>query len=78
MHTGGGGLQSDRQNETTSMQALRQSVIAGAEVTFTVVPLGTEVRIGVDRDLDGCFDRDEIDLGFDPEDDTSTPPPTDC
>ncbi|MCH9649319.1 MAG: hypothetical protein K0U98_13850 [Deltaproteobacteria bacterium] len=78
VHTGDGALQSDRQSETTSILALRQSVIAGAEVTFTVVPLGTEVRIGVDRDLDGCFDRDEIDLGFDPADDTSTPPPADC
>jgi hypothetical protein len=37
-------------------------------MTFTVVPRGTETRLGLDRDLDGWRDRDELDLGTDPAD----------
>ncbi len=46
---------------------------AGAEVTFTLVPAGSESRIGVDRDEDGFFDRDELDAGSNPADPASTP-----
>jgi len=45
----------------------------GAELTFTAVPSGSEVRIGVDRDEDGFFDRDELDAGSNPADPVSTP-----
>ena len=45
----------------------------GAELTFTAVPPGSEVRIGVDRDEDGFFDRDELDAGSNPADPVSTP-----
>jgi hypothetical protein len=37
------------------------------------VPSGSEVRIGVDRDEDGIFDRDELDDGTDPADPNSPP-----
>ena len=46
-------------------------------LTFTVVPPGTGIRLGVDRDEDGSLDRTEIDYGFDPADPRSignTPP----
>ena len=40
----------------------------GAELTLTVVPAGTERRMGADRDADGWFDRDELAAGSDPAD----------
>jgi YVTN family beta-propeller protein len=71
--SGGGVMQSDRAAETISPADLRLSAGAGAEVTFTVVPKGTETRIGIDRDEDGYYDRDEIDACSDPADAASTP-----
>ena len=52
---------------------LRLTAALGSEITITVVPRGTATRIGVDRDLDGFFDRDEIDACSDPADPASTP-----
>jgi hypothetical protein len=45
----------------------------GSELTLTVVPKGSEDRIGIDRDLDGAFDRDEIAACSDPTDAESLP-----
>ena len=45
----------------------------GFELTFTAVPLGTELRLGVDRDGDGFLDRDELDAGSDPASSFSVP-----
>ena len=42
-------------------------------VVHTLVPLGSGVRISVDRDLDGFFDQDEIAACADPADPDSTP-----
>jgi hypothetical protein len=57
----------------TSTAALVASASAGHEVTFTGVLLGTEIRLGIDRDEDGWLDRDELDQGFDPGDPNSHP-----
>jgi len=38
-----------------------------------VVPWGTQTRMGIDRDEDGFFDRDELDGCADPADPTSVP-----
>ncbi len=65
--------QSDRAAETISAAALRALAAPGAELSYTAVPYGTQVRIGVDRDRDGFFDRDERDAGTDPSDPTSYP-----
>jgi YVTN family beta-propeller protein len=66
-------FQSDRAIEQwTEAQVLAGSA-PGSELTYTVVPTGTEVRCGVDRDADGFFDGDEIDAGSDPADPNSTP-----
>jgi hypothetical protein len=43
----------------------------GQERTYTCVPVGSGERIGVDRDLDGCFDTDELRNGSDPADPAS-------
>ena len=65
-------FQSDRAAEQATLVELFAAAGPGQEFTWTVVPLGSEVRIGADRDEDGYFDRDEIDAGFDPAD------PRDC
>jgi len=66
-------FQSDRRDETSSAGALAAGTRPGNELTFTVVPKGCEWRLGVDRDGDGAFDRDELDAGSDPADAGSGP-----
>ncbi len=45
-----------------------------APVTYTAVPVGSGERIGLDADLDGCFDLTEVRRGYDPRDAGSRPP----
>ncbi len=66
-------MQSDRAGEQVTIDDLRLAAGRRAEITFTVVPAGAEGRIGVDRDEDGFFDRDELDACSDPADPLSTP-----
>ncbi|MBL8861224.1 MAG: hypothetical protein JNK02_04350 [Planctomycetes bacterium] len=72
-YLGGGNWQSDRAGEASTTAALTGASGAGAELTFTVVPRLSQTRIGIDRDLDGWYDRDELDLGTDPADAASYP-----
>jgi DNA-binding beta-propeller fold protein YncE len=72
LHTKGR-FQSDRLAQKLSAAALFAAASPGSELTFTVVPAGAAQRIGVDRDSDGFFDRDELDAGSDPADPASTP-----
>jgi hypothetical protein len=65
--------QSDRRGETLTRAALELLAGVGSELTVTVVPKGTERRIGIDRDADFFFDRDELDAGTDPADLESRP-----
>jgi hypothetical protein len=60
-----GKFQSDRTAETLLPSELRQLAAVGNELTYTVVPRGSGRRIGIDRDEDGYFDRDELDFGSD-------------
>jgi hypothetical protein len=53
--------------------ALRALAGTGSELTYTGVPPGTGLRIGIDRDEDGAFDRTEIAAGSDPTDPASLP-----
>jgi len=68
--TAGGLFQSDRAGDPAISDAtLRgQATAAGQERTYLCVPLGSGSRVGVDRDEDGFFDRDELDAGSDPAD----------
>lgn len=66
-------FQSDLEVQVVSQVVLLSAAQPGAELTFTAVPFGEEVRLGVDRDLDGAFDRDEALAGSDPADPDSTP-----
>jgi len=72
-YIGSGQFQSDRANEILSASALISSAANGAEMTFTAVPDGTQTRIGIDRDEDGYFDRDELDACSDMADPLVTP-----
>jgi hypothetical protein len=70
-----GSFQSDRDSESepnaASLRALANTV--GQQLTFTAVPPGSGTRMGVDRDEDGFYDRDELDLGSDPANPLSIP-----
>jgi len=70
-----GTFRSDRAGEPalTDAQLRGHATTPGQERTYLCVPPGSGARVGVDRDEDGFFDRDEIDLGSDPADPSSTP-----
>ncbi len=55
-------FQSDRKTEVLSAASLRALAAVGSEQTYTVVPAGSGERIGIDRNADGIFDRDALDL----------------
>jgi len=75
-----GQFQSDRAAESPIADATLRghATTAGQERTYLCVPPGSGVRVGVDRDEDTYFDRDELDAGSDPADAGSVPlpPPT--
>ncbi|MBY0111354.1 MAG: hypothetical protein K2Y21_00925 [Phycisphaerales bacterium] len=56
--TGGGNFKSDT-NTTITSAALKALAGAGSEQTWTVVPKGSETRLGIDRDLDGILNGNE-------------------
>lgn len=70
-----GTFQPDRAGETPWTDTALRAIAAtpGQELTYTAVPLGSAIRLGVDRDEDTFFDRDELDAGSDPADPNSTP-----
>jgi len=71
-----GAFRSDRQSEPTLAPAALLALAApGSELTYTLVPAGSQTRLGVDRDLDGFLDRDEVDAGSDPANPASVPSP---
>ncbi|HMG23184.1 MAG TPA: hypothetical protein VK607_17735, partial [Kofleriaceae bacterium] len=74
-YAGGGRFQPDRKaRPLINDQTLRKQVaLSGGELTYTCVPLGSGVRIGIDRDLDGVLDGDELAAGSDPADPASVP-----
>src|SRR4029079_9652003 len=63
----------DRAGETISVDDLPALAQPGRELTYTIVPRGTGLRIGIDRDADGFFDRTELELGSDPASADSVP-----
>ncbi len=68
---GSNSFQMDRAGEVLTQAQLFALAAPGAELTFTVVPFGSQTRLGVDRDLDGDFDQDEVLAGSDPMDPSS-------
>lgn len=75
LYLGGGRFRPDRQARSSILDRhLRHLVTGGGvELTYTCVPAGSGIRIGIDRDLDGALDGDERAAGSDPADPGSTP-----
>jgi hypothetical protein len=69
-----GTFRSDRSTEPALADAaLRARPAHGNPLTYTCVPPGSGVRIGIDRDEDGIADRDEVDRCGDPDDPSRMP-----
>jgi YVTN family beta-propeller protein len=68
-------FQPDRASEPRlSKTALRALALDGSELTWFGVPPGSGLRMALDRDRDGYYDRDEIDAGSSPANPAQTPP----
>lgn len=74
--TAAGTFQTDRAGDPLLSDATVRAYAAtpGQELTYTAVPPGSGVRIGIDRDSDGFLDSDERDAGSDPANPLSIPP----
>ncbi len=72
-YQGTGMFQSDRATEVLTLEQLVAVGGPGNRLTFTAVPTPNADRVGLDRDQDGAFDRDELDVCSDPADASSTP-----
>jgi hypothetical protein len=70
-----GQFQTDRVSDPllSDTQLRGFAATAGQELTYTCVPPGEGMRVGIDRDLDGCPDRSELDAGTDPANPLSVP-----
>lgn len=68
-----GQFQSDKTNENYAPAALLALAAPGSELTYTLVPNGSQQRIGFDRDGDGFRDGDERLLCSSAADAASTP-----
>ena len=68
-----GTYQSDALDEMWDQAFLDQISDSSMPVVYTLVPLGSGVRIALDRDRDGVFNADEISSCSDPADPTSIP-----
>jgi hypothetical protein len=58
-YSGAGAMKADSRTQTATVESLRLGAADGAEITFTVVPKGSETRLGIDRDLDGVLDLND-------------------
>ncbi|MGA1871986.1 MAG: YncE family protein [bacterium] len=73
LYAGSGAFKDNMKGHFIKDKTLRKIARAQyGEVTYTCVPPGDGIRIGLDRDEDGCFDRCELLCGSDPADPMST------
>jgi hypothetical protein len=76
VYVGAGQFKSDRQAVSATTDAALQALASPPSkhpVTFTCVPPGSGLRLGVDSDADGAWDGDERDAGTDPANPASHP-----
>jgi YVTN family beta-propeller protein len=66
-------FQSDLLSETLTDAQLRALAAPGSELTYTLVPAGSQTRIALDRDEDTFFNRNELLACADPASTASTP-----
>jgi hypothetical protein len=61
LYIGAGQFRPDQQGDAALSSAQLAALVGGTSeaLTYTSVPLGSGVRIGIDRDLDGILDGDE-------------------
>lgn len=65
-YIGNNTFQSDRKSELKSIPSFNALAAKGGTFVFTAVPAGSETRIGIDRDMDGSFNGDELDQNTNP------------
>jgi hypothetical protein len=58
-YIGSSNFQADHAGQIVTAAALQAGAAPGSELTYTIVPKGTETRIGIDRNLNGILDFDE-------------------
>ncbi|MEE2896719.1 MAG: hypothetical protein VX726_13385 [Planctomycetota bacterium] len=73
-----GRFQTDVAGEIAEVADLEVLATPDHPVTYTLVPRGSGIRIGIDRDLDGYLDEDEVRACSDPADPGSTPDEASC
>ncbi|MEO5728175.1 MAG: hypothetical protein ABI134_08260, partial [Byssovorax sp.] len=75
IYLGNGHFATDRQSVPLVASAGLRALVTShnAALTYTCAPPGSGYRIGVDRDLDGHLDGDEVNAGSNPADPNSTP-----
>jgi DNA-binding beta-propeller fold protein YncE len=75
LYVGGGQFAGDRQSMPQIPDGLLRAaaVTSDSSLTYTCAPLGSGVRMGIDRDLDGALDGDERAAGSDPANPSSVP-----
>jgi DNA-binding beta-propeller fold protein YncE len=75
LYVGGGEFLTDREVVPAIPDSVVRSFasLPGGSMTYTCVPPGSGVRMGIDRDEDGALDGDELDAGSDPTDPDSVP-----
>jgi len=66
-------MQSDIVTENTNLDALMAAASDAEELTLMAVPMTSAIRLGIDRDMDGAFNWDEILGCSDPADPASLP-----
>lgn len=73
-----GRFQVDEEGLVVGLEDLDLLATSENPVVYTLVPRGSGIRIGIDRDLDGFLDHDESVACADPADPSSTPASTSC
>ena len=58
-YEGSGSWQTDRAGQQLTSAQVQALGTLGGEITYTVVPVGSQTRLGIDSDLNGCFNGDE-------------------
>ena len=72
-YNGANSWRTDREAQSISHADLLATAAPGSELTITVVPIGSQRRLGADRDSDAFFDRDELDVCANPADKLNFP-----
>lgn len=72
-YVGGGRFQSDKSTEQVGFSALNNFDAGTQSIIYTLVPAGSETRIGIDRDSDGHLNGDELANASNPADASSIP-----